>query len=263
MSADADRVGRAFARHYGTYDEHAVVQRAIAERLDALTGQYVGVRPVRRALEIGMGTGFLSRLLARRFPAAEWWFNDLVPEALSHVPSELPRAHLLPGDAEHVSFPSELDLIASASAIQWFDDLPRFFDKAFAALSNGALLALSSFAEGHFRELSLLTGSALAYPSAAELRSMAERAGFTVIRCETHQRILHFATLRDLLHHLRSTGVNGRSKAKINSRQQLDMLQELYRLSFAEGSGLDLPLHYEPLILVAYKPRSADLTRES
>ena len=254
MSTDAHRVGRAFARHYGTYDEHAVVQRTIAERLDALIGQYAEERPIRRALEIGMGTGLLSRLLARRFPEAEWWFNDLVPEALCHVPNELREPHLLPGDAERISFPTKLDLIASASAIQWFDDLPHFFEEAFKALMPGALLALSSFAYGHFCELQLLTGKPLPYPTPSELSDMAERAGFTVSLCESHPQILHFATLRELLHHLRSTGVNGRSSAGIHSRQQLAKLQERYRRAFADSSELGLPLHYPPVLLLAYKP---------
>lgn len=255
MSTDAHRVGRAFARHYGTYDEHAVVQRTIAERLDALIGQYAEERPIRRALEIGMGTGLLSRLLARRFPEAEWWFNDLVPEALCHVPAELREAHSLPGDAEHITFPESLDLIASASAIQWFDDLPLFFDKALRALAPGALLALSSFADGHFRELQLLTGKPLPYPTPSELSAMAERAGFTVRLCESRQRILHFATLRDLLHHLRSTGVNGRSSAGIHSRQQLADFQERYQQTFS-SAGRGLPLHYAPVLLLANKPFS-------
>lgn len=265
MSTDAHRVGRAFARHYDSYERHAVVQRGVAARLDALIGQHAESTAILRALEIGMGTGFLSNLLSKRFPEAEWWFNDLVPQALDHVPRHLQHVRLLPGDAEQMSYPDELDLIASASAIQWFDDLPRFFHKAFKALAPGALLALSSFADGHFRELRLLTGRTLPYPNSSDLCRMATEAGFGVACCESHPQVLHFPSLHALLLHLRSTGVNGRSSAEIRSRRQLAALEEQYRQAFTEAPESDLPLHYEPIILLATKPGGdgAQLTSNS
>lgn len=254
MSTDAHRVGRAFARHYDSYKRCAVVQRDVASRLDALIGQHTESKAILRALEIGMGTGFLSNLLSKRFPEAEWWFNDLVPQALDHIPRHLQHVRLLPGDAEQISYPDGLNLIASASAIQWFDNLPRFFHKAFKALAPGALLALSSFADGHFRELSLLTGRTLPYPTSSDLCRMATDAGFYVTCCESHPQVLNFPNLHALLLHLRNTGVNGRSCAEIRSKRQLTALEEQYRRVFAESPERELPLHYEPIILLATKP---------
>lgn len=253
MRGDKQRIGRSFARHFAQYDKSAVVQSDMAARLDAAVERYLPpqARPVRRALEIGIGTGFLTRRLTARFPKAEWWFNDLTPAAFDWIPAGLRHATPLEGDAEALPYPESLNLLASASALQWFDDLPAFFGKAHSVLAPGGLLAIATFGRQNLHELSALTGgSPLRYPTRAELCRMAEEKGFSLLHSEEWRHTLPFDTARDILAHLRATGVNGQSTGKISTPAALRSFHEAYARTFATPEG-KLPLTYHPILLLA------------
>ena len=255
MPGDKQRIGRSFARHFARYDKAAIVQNDMAARLDAsLECRIPADAPtVKRALEIGIGTGFLTRRLTARFPHAEWWFNDLTPAAFDWIPAGLRHAVPLEGDAEALPYPDGLDLIASASALQWFDDLPAFFRKAHTVLNRGGLLAIATFGQRNLHELTTLTGGgtpALPYPTLEELCHLAEEAGFSLLHSEEWLHTLLFPTARDVLEHLRSTGVNGQSTGQISTPARLRAFHEAYARAFATPEG-QLPLTYHPLILLA------------
>lgn len=253
MRSDKQRIGRSFARHFAQYDKAAVVQSDMAARLDAALEKHTPPHAprVRRALEIGIGTGFLTRRLTSRFPEAEWWFNDLTPAAFDWIPAGLRHATPLEGDAEALPYPEGLDLLASASALQWFDDLPAFFRKARTVLTPGGLLALATFGQQNLHELAALTGSSpLRYPTCTEFCQLAEGEGFTLLHRDEWRHTLHFDTARDVLAHLRATGVNGQATGKISTPAALRTFQRAYADAFATLEG-KLPLTYHPILLLA------------
>lgn len=247
---DKHRVGASFARHYSQYDHAAVVQRAMAARLHAALHAHAPQQPVQRALEIGIGTGFLTRLLAQDFPAAEWWFNDLAPEAMQWIPQGLAAAHPLPGDAEELPLPQQLDLLASSAALQWFNRPADFMAKARGSLRPGGILALTTFAHGHFHELSATTGSSLQYPTPQELSAMAAAAGFTLLHAEDWQTTLSFPSVRELLDHLRQTGVNGTATRRFSTPASLRAFGEAYARTNPSAGGT-LPLTYHAALVIA------------
>lgn len=252
MRRDKQRIGRSFAKHYRHYDEAAVVQRDMADRLDAALGAAAPELRVHRALEIGVGTGFLTRRLTERYPAAEWWFNDLSPAAFDWLPVGLPLCNTLPGDAEALDYPAGLDLLASASAVQWFEDLPAFLAKAHAVLRRGGVLAIASFARRNLWELAELTQAPLRYPEPEELAAMAVRAGFAAtLHLESWEHTLHFPDIRELLDHLRRTGVNGAACGRtLSTPAQLRSFGERYAAAHPTADAT-LPLTYAPVMLIA------------
>lgn len=252
--ADKQRVANSFARHYSRYELAATVQRDMAERLDAALAAAATELQVRRALEIGIGTGFLTRLLTARFPDADWWFNDLSPAAFDWIPAGLQQTNTLPGDAEALPYPSSLDLLASASALQWFDDLPAFFPKAQSVLRPGGILSIATFGNQNFPELAQLYGRPLNYPSLPSLAGMAHGAGFQILATDEWQCQLRFPSARELLEHLRCTGVNAAASGRIRTPAQLQHFEETYRRTFGLPDA-SLPLTYHPLLLLARKER--------
>ncbi len=250
MAIDKQRIGKTFARHYGQYDDAAVVQRAMADRLAAALAAHAPELAVQRALEIGIGTGFLTRHLAARFPEAEWWFNDLTPAAFDWIPVGLKQALTLEGDAETLPYPHGLDLLASASALQWFDDIEKFFPKARGVMNAGGVLALASFGDRHFRELAAVADTPLHYPTPADFTAMAKRAGFTLLHAEDWEETLLFPSARDLLDHLRRTGVNGANARAITTPAQLRAFEAAYRAAHPTDNDA-LPLTYHAVVLVA------------
>lgn len=250
MSIDKQRIGNSFARHYGQYEDAAVVQRNMADRLAAALAEHAPQLAVQRALEIGIGTGFLTRHLAARFPEAEWWFNDLTPAAFDWIPVGLKQVLTLEGDAETLPYPHGLDLLASASALQWFDDIEQFFPKAHSVMNAGGVLALASFGNRHFHELAAVANAPLHYPAPAAFADMAERAGFRMLHAEDWEETLFFPSARDLLDHLRRTGVNGASARAISTPAQLRAFEADYRTAHPTADGA-LPLTYHAVVMVA------------
>ncbi len=82
----AARFGAAARR----YEDHAPVQRITAERL----ADDIALLPLPRhprILEIGCGTGLLTRALARRIGPADWTVTDISPGMLAAAQSRPPR----------------------------------------------------------------------------------------------------------------------------------------------------------------------------
>jgi len=252
---DQSRIRQSFRRGLESYHRHASVQADIAARLaQMLQGQGAPER-FEAALEFGCGTGHLTRQLLQRFEAGSLVLNDLVPEAAlvlealgGHAP---PQARFEGGPIEGVPLQQGLDLIASASTVQWIADLPALLVRLAAQLQPGGWLALSGFGRGQFRELAAL-GSAAAAPSyldAGEWDAVLPE-GMEILAIEQRPAVLEFDTALALLKHLRQTGVNGHAQQSW-SRRRLRQFEDAYRARF--GRDGRLPLTYDPVLLVARK----------
>ncbi len=251
MEIDKELVGQRFAKHYEDYQVCATVQRSIATTLAASLSRYCPDIRVKLALEIGMGTGFLSRRLGRLYPDAHWYFNDLVPEAKAWIPQDLAHKEALMGDAELLELPEGLDMLASASALQWLRDLDAFFLRSFHALKLSGIFAFSSFGPNHMTELRQLTGVGLDYPSMEEMQQKLKDAGFSVIHQAEWTDVLSFETARQVLEHLRLTGVNSTAAQTWTPRKLLHFCKQ-YELQFRGEDG-SLPLSYHPILFIAQK----------
>lgn len=257
MDTDKQRIGTSFARHFRQYESQATVQRHLAEKLDAALASALPELSVERALEIGIGTGFLTRLLTARYPHADWWFNDLTPAAFDWIPAGLRQAIPLPGDAETLDFPPALQLLASASSLQWFRDLPEFLVKARHVLHPGGALAIGTYGSRNFHQLRQLLGTGLDCPTLAQLKQWTAQAGFHIHVASEWEETLTFPSARELLHHLHSTGVNaipcGQSVLAPTTPKRLLAFEQRYRAAFPQQDA-HLPLTYHPLILIAQRP---------
>lgn len=256
MRHDKTLLQKRFARNLTTYDTLATVQREIADRLGNLLAQN-DASAMRKGLEIGSGTGFLTRHLVRLFPGAEWAVNDLVPQSQDYLPAVLGgNLTFVAGDGEALVLPEGYySLIASASTVQWFDDLPGFLGRAALGLAPGGVLALSTFGPGNFREITATTGQGLEYLPLETLCGHLRAAGLDILHQEEWTEQQRYPTPVDVLHHLRLTGVN----AVAAERWTLSRLRQFeadYRAAFTlspSGTG-EVSLTFQPIIVIARKP---------
>lgn len=150
------RVTGAFERARD-YDSHAVIQRQVADRL-ALRLVNLAVDSTAPALEIGCGTGFLTRRILEVWPDLPLTVSDITPAMLDRVRGSIGdrpniRYALLDGeklDAEAAS----LGLIASSLAFQWFETPADSVSRMVTTLRPGGWLAFSTLVAGSFREWS-------------------------------------------------------------------------------------------------------------
>lgn len=180
MNSDRkQRISDAFGAAANHYDDHAGPQRAAAALVGELA-QRQKPSGVHRILEIGCGTGFLTRDIQVRWPGAELIVTDLSPEMLARTAKgALVAGTFLAMDGEAPPFEGEwFDLILSNLAFQWFDDLPEALARQANLLRPGGSLIFSTMGEGSFNnwrkahvDCGLVVGVP-AYPSLGDLRSV-------------------------------------------------------------------------------------------
>ena len=246
------KIGAHFRRGMANYAAAADVQAQIAVGLADAIAAAAPQQGYRQGLEFGCGTGFLTRALQDRLCSTNWLINDLLPEARAQV-APLFAGHTAwefqHGPVESLNLSRGFDLIAAASAVQWVRDVPALLARLSAALMPGGVLALSSFAPGHFAELQALVPaiSTMSYHSAQEWQAMLATLDLLEIRSETC--VQRFASPRDVLLHLRRTGVNATAKLPW-SRGHLAAFEQAYRQQFPDGRG-GVTLTYAPVRVLA------------
>jgi malonyl-ACP O-methyltransferase BioC len=246
------RVAGHFRRGMDSYDRAARVQKEVGEDLIARLAGYPRIG-LRRVLEVGCGTGAVTEELCRGRRIDELWLNDLVGDCCGIAAARV--AHLagkirpLPGDIEELSLPAGLDLIATSSTLQWLADLPAVFAGFAAALAVHGHLVFAMFGPGTMGQIRELTGVGLHYRSEAELRGMLGRH-FRVLDAGTRRYRLFFQTPRDVLRHIRQTGVGGAGVLRWTPGR-LKRFESDYRHRFGMQQGM--PLDYVSTYVIAFK----------
>jgi len=178
LAAHRARIAAAFGSATA-YDDAATVQQEIAR---ALASRILAEpRPVNpRILELGCGTGFLTRALMGELSPARWTVSDIAPEMLDRTKTVIGDGveyRLIDGEAVDPAL-GRFDLIVSNLAFQWFADLPGAVARLIDRLAPGGTLAFSTMAAGSFAEWAEalaaeeVTAGTPDYPDRAKLEAM-------------------------------------------------------------------------------------------
>ena len=243
---DTALIRQRFSAASASYDAEAEAQQHIAARLWALAAPHVPSGA--DVLEIGAGTGLLTRLILEAQPRS-LTVNDLYlsPQVQELAQQFSGRVQCRVGDAEHLEFVGPFDAVLSASTVQWFADIPAFFARCAGVLPKGGLLAFSSFLPGNLQEVAALTGVGLTYASAAELQGQLA-PNFDLLAVEQGDVTLHFASPRHVLLHLRHTGVTGIRSVVWGKNSYKDFVA---RYTARYGNAQGVRLTYRPVYVLA------------
>lgn len=204
--SNPEKVSQKFCKASVSYDTHAIAQYTAAIKL---TSRLMDNNPVKdgKVLEIGCGTGLFTREYSPKLSPASITFVDITTTGPFGV---APDERYVVEDAERWIEKSDekWDVIVSASAIQWFADIPRFLHLCHGRLNPGGVLAISTFTPGNLEELDTLRPSPLLYPKAENLRRWLER-DFSNVAVEEDEIKVEFRSVREMLMHLKHTGVGG------------------------------------------------------
>lgn len=159
--AEIDRhaMRAAFEKAAVSYDAAAVLQQEIADRLVERM-DLMAMKPV-SILDAGSGTGFVSQLLASRYPKAKITSLDLAFNMLKQAKGKRTfkqrwnkQFNYVNAEAESLPFAdASMELIISGLTLQWCQDLPKVFKEFKRVLAPGGLLMFSSFGPDSFKEL--------------------------------------------------------------------------------------------------------------
>ncbi len=159
--AEIDRLAMraAFEKAAVTYDAVAVLQLEVAsrlvERMDVMSMKPVSI------LDAGSGTGFVSQLLAERFPKAKITALDLALNMLKQAKRKRTflqrwnkQFRYVNAEVESLPFAdASVELVISGLTLQWCQDLPKVFKEFKRVLAPGGLLLFSSFGPDTLKEL--------------------------------------------------------------------------------------------------------------
>ena len=198
-----DLIQKRFAKNLDTYNDNAKIQKKMAERLLS----FLDRKDFNDILEIGCGTGFLTQLVNDSFNFNTYTANDIVESCEKYVKEINPKINFIPADIEKAVENSDkkYDLIISNAAFQWVENLESFIKLLVSKLNEGGILLFSTFGPENFREVNFVLGKTLPYYSANELQEIIKDYKIIV---EQEMHVMAFKTPKDILKHIKSTGVN-------------------------------------------------------
>lgn len=258
-------VAQSFSRAAQQYDQVAQLQMQVGQQL--LAALQCSTEQCKKivALDIGCGTGNLTRHL-------QPFCDTLV--ALDFAPGMLQFAsehhgdriqHFICADADALPFaPASFDLVFSNFALQWCESLPALFHNLFTLLRPGGRLVFSIPGDGTLRELQHSWQQAdpfhrhvNTFVTAPQVCDALQNAGFQLHVVQEEPVIMRYASVRELTHELKTLGahiVNGeRNRQLTGKRVVTDMLQAYEALRDGDGK---LPATWNIIRVSACKPAS-------
>ncbi len=261
MPIDTQLLKQRFGKSWQSYDEHASVQKTMAQNLLDLLLTSMASLALKthglKVLELGCGTGFYTQLVQQALQPAFLAVNDLlippnlyslayISQFLEGDASNFESYQTLRGQANPV--PEGLDLITANAALQWVEDLPRLFGVLMPLFSKNGLVAFSTFLPGNFEQVRIAGGPSLCYYDLEQHRLWLEQAGFRLLAHKKDSITLYFDSAREVLVHCKACGVNA-IESRLLGRQEL----KKWCAAYPKDQHDRYALCYSPLYLVAQR----------
>jgi len=259
---DKEQARRAFERAAPRYDEVAVLQREIGQRMIERL-DYVRLEP-RVVLDAGCGTAEVTAALAQRYPQAELVALDFAHGMVRHgrARSGWPRTpHSVCGDVEALPLASRgIDLVYSNAVLQWNTDLAATFAELLRVLRPGGLLMFSTFGPDTLGELRAAWAAVDGHSHVSPFPDMhdvgdllvATRFAEPVMDCE--RLTVTYAEVDGLMRDLKSLGAHNVTAARargLTGRRRLAAMRAAYERFRRDGR---LPATYEVVYGHAWAP---------
>jgi len=238
-------VAARFSAAAGSYDE-SYVQRTVAQRLMAVVGERESPSTI---LEVGCGTGILTRLLCERFPTAEIQAIDVAEAMIARAREqsmENPRVTCSVSDIRTFASERAFSLIVSSSALHWAVPLPATLRKLARLLEVRGSLAAALMVHGTLDELHAARlrvapdkPAHFELPRAAEVLDAVRTAGLEILDEGVEALRTQYDSADAFLRKLHAQGVTGRmaASAPLLNRTELRRLVEAYGQNYATADG--------------------------
>jgi len=274
FALDKKQVRRAFSRAAPRYDAAAVLQREVCGRmLEKL--DYIKLKPA-CLIDVGSGTGWGTRQLGGRYPAAEivaldiafgmlqvargtsgWWKKLFAGKRERFVCADVEALPLAANSAQ---------MVWSNLALQWCNDLPATFSELNRVISTEGLLMFSTFGPDTLQELRTAFHGVDGYnhvnrfADMHDIGDMLMAAGFADPVMEMEKLTLTYADAKAVMQDLRSIGAHNATMGRapgMMGRAAWQRVTENYERLRRDGKR---PATFEIIYGHAWKPEPKKLT---
>jgi len=243
-------VKRAFSSAAETYDHHAVLQREIGNRLIAHLN-FTKITP-KRILDIGCGTGYLTRLLIDKFPKSTVVALDLSEHMVKYTRKQhrmrMPwhgKRHACVADGCSLPFSdASFDLVTSNLAMQWVAEPGDMMAEMRRMLAPNGLMLFSTFGRRTLAELrqslaeisqddtSAKAGHVLPFPDVMSLGDAMNKLSIELPVVDSDLFTLTYPNVMALVRELKGLGasssaISGRAGG-LYGRRLLNQLEDIY-----------------------------------
>jgi malonyl-CoA O-methyltransferase len=240
-------ISRRFSAAAGTYDRHARPQLSLAQSVISMLPEMYP----EQILELGAGTGQLTRLLTGRFPEVMIDAIDLAEKMVAHSQAKFrrfPQIKWVVGDAQTWRGEDPYPLIVSSAALHWVTDLKATCENIYQNLEPGGYFALGMMLKGTLKELHQLRNEIapektplITLPTYEETKACLQTAGFTLERRKHSEEGILYENASVFLKAIHEQGVTG-GKVSIGnaplSRTELGQLVADYQENHASDGGV-------------------------
>lgn len=221
-----------FEKAKATYRKNAYIQKQMAENLIRILIKFFGNK-FDSVFEIGAGTGFLTDEIKEKLLFKKIILNDLTDNFTNFLPDSY-----IKGDIIKVEIPLNLDLILSNAVFQWIEDYGLLFKKLHKSLKKEGILAFSYFGENNFAQIKNITKIGLDYPKPDKI---IKQSDFEILYFEEELKTLYFKDIKELLNHIKFTGV--KTENKIWTKSDFKNFEEKYLNNYKDELGFELTYH--------------------
>lgn len=262
---DQTQVRRSFEQAASAYDDAAVLQREVGDRLLERL-DYIRFSPT-RILDLGAGTGYCQQSLALRFPQAEIHALDIAPAMLKQARKKISwlrrlkrRDHFVCADINALPYANHsMDMIVTNLSLQWCSDLVTVFSECQRLLKPGGMLLFTNFGPDTLKELRQCWSEVDAHSHVnkfADMHDMGDallQSGFSDPVVDMEMIIVTYKSVRSIMQDLKQIGAHNvtRGRARgLTGKGRLQQLQQAYEQYRQDGV---LPVSHEIIYGLAWR----------
>ena len=195
---DKELIKSKFQKSLPTYQNHALLQLEMAQKL----AKYID-KDYENILEIGSYSGFLTKEIINKISFKNYTAIDII-DSFEYIKKLSPKIKFILSDIEEIKLKEKYDLIISSSSLQWCNDFSKTIEKLKKSLSKNGRIMIAVFGKKNLYQIKEIMNISLNYPDIKEIKKLFSKDAIIFEEIKT----LQFNSSKDVLSHLKYTGVN-------------------------------------------------------